>query len=61
MTKYSLNMLTNNNDVPIALFSNDITIDIIEEIGQMILDYDRSYIGYSIYDFETGKEISYVS
>ena len=60
MTKYSLNIITNKHDVPIALFSNDIDIDTVEEIGNMILDSDRSYIGYSIYDFETGKEISYV-
>ena len=60
MTKYSLNMITNKHDVPIALFSNDISIDIIEEIGQMLLDDNRSYIGYSIYDFETGKETCYV-
>lgn len=60
MTKYSLNMITNKEDIPVALFSDNINVETIEEIGQLIMMDDRSFIGYSIYDFETERKTNYV-
>ena len=55
MTKYSVSVFTSKEEIPIALFSDDISINTLEKISQIIVDSNKEFIGYSIYDFETGE------